>query len=111
MKNKLWYLSDEIYDKLNPPPSFITMREDGMLFRSIPPKMNNWLYVGHIPMPQNRVAWFFYNLIHGIWMKYPLWKVILFSLDKENNFGNSVAVEHLRAVDGGDAGELESDGE
>lgn len=93
MKKNLYKLSDEEYDKLNPPSSFLTYRDDGMLFRSVPPYMNDWVYVGYIPKPRGRIAWFFYNLIHGIWMKYPLFKVLLFSLDKDNNYGNSIGFE------------------
>lgn len=93
MRKKLWRLSDEEYDRLNPPPSIITFRDDGVLFRSIHPHMEDWVYVGYIPKPSGRVAWFFYNLIHGVWMKYSLLRALLFALDKNNNTGESITLE------------------
>jgi hypothetical protein len=39
-----------------------------------------WLHVGHIPVPTTRAGWFLYHLIHGLWMRYPARKVLLYAL-------------------------------
>ena len=39
-----------------------------------------WLLVGHIPVPRSWLGWFVYHLIHGLWMRYPIHKVVLYSL-------------------------------
>lgn len=35
-----------------------------------------WLPVGSIPRPRTRLGWFVYHLVHGLWMRYPLHKVL-----------------------------------
>jgi hypothetical protein len=35
-----------------------------------------WLPVGYIPRPATRLGWFVYHVIHGLWMRYPLLKVL-----------------------------------
>lgn len=83
--NKSWMLPNEQYDKLNPPFNHIIHSdEDGRFYAELS-NSDEWLYVGHIPTPKTRLGWFLYNLIHGLWMKYPLWKVLLFAMDKDNN--------------------------
>lgn len=44
-----------------------------------------WLSVGYIPMPKTQLGWISYHLIHGLWMRYPLLKVVLFAFDAEKN--------------------------
>jgi len=41
---------------------------------------DSWLRVGYIPTPTTRLGWFFYHLIHGLWMRYPVLKVVLYAL-------------------------------
>lgn len=86
-----WKLKDEEYDKLNPPIlEMIVREEDKKVFIELL-NDDNWLHVGCIPTPKNEFQWFVYNFIHGLWMKYPIWKVILFSIDKKNIGGFTVA--------------------
>jgi len=56
--------------------TFFTERQ----YEEVLEDFDNWLPVGYIPAPRTRCGWFFYHLIHGIWMRYPLWKVILYAL-------------------------------
>lgn len=53
---------------------------------------DEWLYVGHVKMPRNKMQWFFHDVFHGLAMGYPVFEVVSF------------AVTHLtkRALDGGD---------
>ena len=57
-----------------------------------------WLYVGHVRHPKNKVQWFWHDFFHGLAMGYPLWDVVVF------------AVTHLtkRALDGGDSAPLQA---
>jgi len=41
---------------------------------------DNWLRVGYIPTPTTRIGWFCYHVIHGLWMHYPVWKVLLYAI-------------------------------
>ena len=61
-----WSLTDEEIARLNPPPD--TDERD------------EWLLVGHIPRPRTRLGWFCYHLVHGLWMRYPLRKVLGYAL-------------------------------
>lgn len=62
-----WYsLSDEEAARLNPP-------EDA-------PRRDEWLPVGWIPCPKTRLGWLLYHLVHGLWMRYPLHKVVGYAL-------------------------------
>lgn len=62
-----WYnLTDNELNRLNPP------NDAG--------ERDEWLPVGSIPRPSTRVGWFFYHLVHGLWMRYPLHKVIGYAL-------------------------------
>lgn len=82
-----WRLTDEQYDKLNPPPANFIVDEDTK--KVYVEYLNNkkWLWMGYVPMPTTRIGWFLHHLIHGVWMKYPLWKVVLFAFDKSNDSG------------------------
>jgi hypothetical protein len=39
-----------------------------------------WLHVGHIPTPTTRAGWFCYHVTHGLWMRYPFFKVLMYAL-------------------------------
>lgn len=39
-----------------------------------------WLNMGYRPRPTTWLGWFVYHLVHGLWMKYPWYKVLLFSI-------------------------------
>ena len=62
-----WYcLTDAEANRLNPPDDALERDE--------------WLPVGYIPRPSTRVGWFAYHLVHGLWMRYPLHKVLGYAL-------------------------------
>lgn len=62
-----WYsLTNEEADRLNPPED-VDSHPD-------------WLPVGYIQRPATRLGWFVYHLIHGLWMRYPLHKVLGYAL-------------------------------
>lgn len=62
-----WYsLTSEEADRLNPPKDVDNRPE--------------WLPVGHIPRPTTRLGWFVYHVVHGLWMRYPLYKVLGYAL-------------------------------
>lgn len=62
-----WYsLTNEETDRLNPPYNVGVFPD--------------WLPVGHIPRPTTRPGWFVYHVIHGLWMRYPLHKVLGYAL-------------------------------
>jgi hypothetical protein len=65
-----YYLTDEEVQRLNPP-------EDA-------DERDEWQPVGHIPSPKTRVGWFFYHLVHGLWMRYPLHKVLGYAICNTN---------------------------
>ena len=63
----MWYhLTDEEASRLNPP-------EDA-------DECDEWLPVGYIPRPQTRLGWLIYHWVHGLWMRYPLLKVLGYAL-------------------------------
>lgn len=97
MAKDKWFLGYEVYDELNPPYQPAHVQNDGVYFKFIDD--DKWLWVGYIPTPKTRFDWFMYNLIHGIWMKYPLWAVILYSLDKKNIGRFSISAEHRVHMD------------
>jgi hypothetical protein len=62
-----WYsLTNEEIDRLNPPYNVGVFPD--------------WLPVGHIPRPTTLLGWFAYHVIHGLWMRYPLHKVLGYAL-------------------------------
>lgn len=94
LKTKLWWLSDGEYAEKNPPLENVRTIKGEIWYQWIDdPK---WLPVGYIPRPKSVFAWFVYHFIHGVWMKYPLWAIILFCLDRDN-YPNCEAVEQTRA--------------
>ena len=44
------------------------------------PNNDYWLPVGYIPRRTTRFGWFVYHVVHGLWMRYPWWKVVIFAL-------------------------------
>ena len=97
IKVKKWMLSDGEYGDLNPPLENVRVIGKEIWYQWIDD--TKWLAVGYIPTPASVIGWFFYHLIHGIWMKYPLWAIILYCLDKDN-YPSREAVEQSRAADG-----------
>ncbi len=87
LRKKRWMLSDYEYAELNPPLEEVKVIKGKCWYRMLDDP--DWLPVGHIPCPQTLLGWFFYHLIHGIWMRYPLWSVILYCLDKGNYSGRT----------------------
>lgn len=71
-------LTDEQYDRLNPP--YVDTCVLGDMLIEIVIEDTDWLPVGYIPAPTTSAGWFFYHFIHGIVMRYPLWKVLLYAL-------------------------------
>lgn len=96
---KRWLLSDEEYDLLNPPDNIWVIREDDLKVFYELINDDRWCWVGYIPTPQNNFGWFIYHIIHGVWMKYPLWKVVLFALDEENYSRLEIAAQQPLAPD------------
>lgn len=72
-------LSLEEQERFCAPPTEIFEDDDGMMllryFGS-----DEWLHVGYIPMPKTKLARFLYHLVHGLAMRYPLHKVLVFAL-------------------------------
>lgn len=67
----MWYLLTEAEaDRLNYPCDGCP--REGMC-ESV---AEQWLPVGWIPRPRTRMGWFVYHLVHGMWMRYPLHKVL-----------------------------------
>lgn len=60
----LFRMTEEEYDKLNPPPDILFTGAEG------------WHYLGHIPAPTTRFGWFMHDLIHGLAMRYRLLPVL-----------------------------------
>lgn len=74
-----WQLTPKECQQLNPPLLEIAEDEEGQLYYKA---MDNseWLFTGYIPTPQTVLGWFFYHLVHGLVMKYPACKVLIFSI-------------------------------
>lgn len=85
MNKKLWLLTDEQYDRLNPPPLNIVAGDDGKVYIELQQKEDRFMFMGYVPTPKNRVQWFLHHLMHGFMMGYPFIKCVLFAMDKENN--------------------------
>lgn len=69
-----WYsLTIEEANRYNPPAYQMMQLEE-------PARYESWLPVGYIPCPRTRLGWFLYHLVHGLWMRYPLHKVLGFAL-------------------------------
>lgn len=75
---KSWFhMSGDEYDRLNPPFPSPLLHPDGLYFKALDD--NRWLPVGYIPMPQTRLGWFVYHLIHGLAMRYRFLPVLVYS--------------------------------
>jgi len=75
-----WFdLTDEEVDRLNPPEMHYIYDHitDEVIINEPDDK---WLSVGFIPVPQTRIGWIVYHLIHGLAMRYPIHKVIGFAV-------------------------------
>lgn len=79
---KKWRLFEDECLYLNPPEHSLKIIKNNFYEKVI--ESPNWLPVGYIPTPKTKMEWFFYHFIHGLWMKYPVWKVVLYCLDKDN---------------------------
>lgn len=76
-----WFdLTEEEQERFNPPQLYHTYDESSCRFGLEDASGQEWLPVGHIPLPTTRLGWFAYHLIHGLWMRYPLHKVVGFAL-------------------------------
>lgn len=74
-----WRLTPEEAGRLNPPLLEIAEDESGQLYYKAVDDPE-WLFTGYIPTPQSRLGWFIYHLIHGLAMRYPVRKVLVFSV-------------------------------
>lgn len=76
-------LSDSDYDRLNPPPDEMILLDDGgMAMRLLDDE--RWLHVGYVPTPRTRLGWFVHHVAHGLAMRYPWHKVLLWSLQESH---------------------------
>jgi len=73
-----WRLTREEMDRLCP-VHIVKADRDGNLWE-LKLEKDQWLDVGYIPTPKSRLAWFLYDLVHGLAMHIPVRKVILYSL-------------------------------
>lgn len=64
------------YERLNPPTE--SLEVDNEYYDRIIDDPA-WLWVGYIPTPRNRAAWFLYHVVHGLAMGYPVFKVLLYA--------------------------------
>lgn len=85
-KAPIWQLTEQEYDKRSPPVLKMQFIDDILYEEKI--NSDEWQPVGYIPTPKTRIGWFMYHLIHGIWMRYPIHKVVLYSLFHTNPEGN-----------------------
>jgi hypothetical protein len=74
-----WALTPDEVARLNPP-------EDAA-------ERDEWLPVGYIPQPTTRLGWFAYHVVHGLWMRYPLRKVLGYAFANTQPDSEPVVVE------------------
>ena len=78
-KESTWFtIGDAEYDRLNPPVCKVIFDVDGVYVQQIDDE--KWLPVGHIPMPRTRAGWFVYHFVHGLFMRYRLLPVLIYSI-------------------------------
>lgn len=77
MLRSYFFLTEDEYERLNPPTLRPLMRADGLYFRSL--QDERWLPVGYIPRPTTRIGWFVYHVVHGLAMRYRLLPVLLYA--------------------------------
>lgn len=80
-ERKIWHLSQEQYDKLNPPDEEFRVVKEDLWTKELDGQ--EWLRMGYIPTPRNYFEWLFYHFVHGVLMRYPLHKVILYCLNRD----------------------------
>ena len=68
------------YTKLNPPPLLVKYDEIRSIYFIEILDDPKWLPIGYIPTPKTHLGWFLYHLIHGLVMRYPVHKVLYYSL-------------------------------
>lgn len=96
MRLKSWLvMTDNEYDKLNPPQLKPLLRADGLYFRAL--EDSRWLPVGYIPMPQTRSGWFVYHMAHGLAMRYRFLPVLFYSFREA--FWGKLNIETPMGVD------------
>lgn len=86
-----WKLTNEEAERLNPPPLIVVLTDDGNEY-ILQVDYPDWQPVGHIPRPRTRPGWFVYHIIHGLYMRYPWWKVLGFAL-ASNTMGPDIYVD------------------
>lgn len=79
-------------DRLNPPTKVIVIRSDADTAEEYEEyekliSDRRWIYLGYIPRPQSHLGWFLYHLIHGLLMRYPLYKILGFAVLNTNRRG------------------------
>lgn len=60
---------------LNPPIHYLS-DDDGLWVKV----EDDYMHLGHAPWPRNRAEWLVHDICHGLIMRYPLWKVVGFSI-------------------------------
>lgn len=67
--------------RLNPHPKQLTVVDGDSIIEYEELLCNDeWLAVGHIPLPHTRLGWLVWHIIHGLLMKYPVHKVVGYAL-------------------------------
>ena len=79
MIKRLFFMSQEEYDRLNPPILETAQGEDGKMYIEYI-IYDEWFRVGYIPRPITRLGWFVYHFIHGLAMRYRFLPVFVFSI-------------------------------
>jgi hypothetical protein len=74
-----WLLTDEEYNRLNPPESVLVAGDDGKVYTEFV-NDDRWMYMGYIPTPTTKAGWFFHHIMHGLMMRYPFHKVLLYAI-------------------------------
>ncbi len=72
-----FFLTDDEYERLNPPELATMLMDDGIYFRDLDDE--HWLPVGYIPCPKTRFGWFIYHLVHGLAMRYRFVPVLVYA--------------------------------
>jgi len=83
VRKPIYVLTKKETARCNPPERdiiFIDTRMHCKAYEEINQDFEKWLPVGYIPVPKTRAGWFFYHLIHGLWMRYPFYKVFLYAM-------------------------------
>jgi hypothetical protein len=89
---KTWLLTDEQYNRLNPPPVSLVAGDDGKPYAEIIDNPN-WMWMGYIPTPKSRTGWFFHHIMHGLMMRYPFFKVLLYAISHTTGEADAFKVE------------------